>query len=67
MGLPDENGLELMSKLRERFGLRGIAATGYGMQEDIERTREAGFIHHLTKPIDPDRLSELIRRIAAYE
>jgi CheY-like chemotaxis protein len=64
LGLPDENGWELMSKLRDRFGLRGIAVTGYGMQEDIERSREAGFIHHLTKPIDPNRLGELLCKIA---
>ena len=61
LGLPDENGCELMSKLRARFGLRGIAVSGYGMKEDIERSREAGFIHHLTKPIDPDRLAGLIQ------
>ena len=67
LGLPDENGLELMSKLRDRFGLRGIAVTGYGMKEDIERSREAGFVHHLIKPIDPNQLGELVRKVAAYE
>ena len=67
LGLPDENGLELMSKLRDRCGLRGIAVTGYGMKEDIERSREAGFVHHLIKPIDPNRLGELVRKVAAYE
>ena len=67
LGLPDQNGLELMSKLRDRFGLRGIAVTGYGMKEDIERSREAGFVYHLIKPIDPNQLGELVRKVAAYE
>jgi PAS domain S-box-containing protein len=64
LGLPDENGLELMSKLRDRFGLRGIAVSGFGMKDDIERSLEAGFIYHLTKPIDPNRLGELLSKIA---
>ena len=64
LGLPDESGLELMSKLRDRFGLRGIAISGYGMKEDIKRSQESGFIYHLIKPIDPNRLSDVIRKIA---
>ena len=64
LGLPDKSGLELMSKLRDRFGLRGIAISGYGMKEDIERSHESGFIYHLIKPIDPNRLSDVIREIA---
>lgn len=60
LGLPDMTGNELMSLLRDRHGLPGIAVSGYGMEEDVARSREAGFLHHLTKPIQLDRLSELI-------
>jgi len=39
-----------------------IAVTGYGQAEDIEQSREAGFDAHVTKPVLPDELLELIRR-----
>jgi CheY-like chemotaxis protein len=51
IGLPDGNGYELMREFRERYGLVGIALTGYGMEDDIVRSRQAGFARHLTKPI----------------
>ena len=52
LGLPDGTGLDLMRELRTRHGLRGICLSGYGMEEDLERSAEAGFIEHLTKPVD---------------
>jgi CheY-like chemotaxis protein len=53
IGLPDGDGCELMIELRkQRPDLPGIALTGYGMGEDVERTRTAGFHAHLTKPIN---------------
>lgn len=51
IGLPDGDGMSLMKQLRSRYGMRGIALTGYGMEGDLAGTREAGFIAHLTKPI----------------
>jgi len=51
IGLPDGNGYELMAEFRDRLGLKGIALTGYGMEEDVARSREAGFLQHLTKPV----------------
>jgi signal transduction histidine kinase/CheY-like chemotaxis protein len=62
LGLPDGNGLELMTHLRDRYGLSGIAVTGYGMEEDLRRSREAGFIDHLVKPITFARLEGAIDR-----
>jgi PAS domain S-box-containing protein len=64
LGLPDGTGTELMMKLRERHGLRGIALSGYGMEEDTERTREAGFIAHLIKPVDFNQLRRTLERLA---
>ncbi|MCA1658164.1 MAG: response regulator, partial [Verrucomicrobiaceae bacterium] len=52
LGLPDGTGYELMGKLRSQHRLRGIALSGYGMDEDLRRSQEAGFAAHLTKPID---------------
>ena len=51
IGLPDGSGCELMSELKTRHDLVGIALTGYGMLEDMQRSREAGFTTHLTKPV----------------
>jgi signal transduction histidine kinase/CheY-like chemotaxis protein len=62
LGLPDGSGLDLMRDLRDRYGLRGIALTGFGMEEDLRRSREAGFVDHLVKPITFDRLAGAIER-----
>ena len=49
------NGYELAARLRElpgTIGMRLIAVTGYGQESDRKKTREAGFEHHLVKPVD---------------
>jgi signal transduction histidine kinase/CheY-like chemotaxis protein len=63
IGLPDRSGYELMSELRQNKGLRGIALSGFGMDADVDKAREAGFSEHLTKPINFDRLDEAIRHL----
>jgi PAS domain S-box-containing protein len=67
IGLLDGNGYELMSELNGRPGLAGIALTGYGMEEDVSRSRAAGFVAHLTKPVTVQALdgalSEATRRL----
>ena len=65
IGLPDGSGHELMAELSRRFGLRGIALTGYGMEEDVERSREVGFARHLTKPVSLEQLDSAIRQVAS--
>jgi CheY-like chemotaxis protein len=62
LGLPDGTGYELMHQLRVRHNLRGIALSGFGMEEDITRSREAGFADHLVKPIDLQKLQAAIER-----
>ena len=62
LGLPDLTGHELMTQLRSRHGLEGIALSGYGMEEDVERSRQAGFRNHLTKPVSFNQLKELIAK-----
>lgn len=61
LGLPDGSGNDLMKTLRDTHGLRGIALSGYGMEEDVDRSRKAGFHAHLIKPVD---LNQLRRAIA---
>lgn len=63
IGLPDGNGYELMAEFRSRFGLRGIALTGYGMEDDVARSREAGFATHLTKPVRVQALEEALNLV----
>ena len=60
LGLPDGCGTDLMRRLREQHGLKGIALSGYGMEEDVQKSREAGFAEHLTKPINMDALRSAI-------
>ena len=64
LGLPDGNGIDLIQKLVSKPPL-GIALTGFGMEQDIRKSREAGFQHHLVKPIDLNKLDTLIQKSAA--
>ena len=63
IGLPDRSGYELMQELSATKGLRGIALSGFGMENDVSRARAAGFSEHLTKPINFDRLEEAIQAL----
>ncbi len=62
IGLPDRSGYELMQELSGR-GLRGIALSGFGMESDINRARASGFSEHLTKPINFERLEQVIQQL----
>ncbi len=64
LGLPDGNGIDLIQKLASKPPL-GIALTGFGMEQDIRKSREVGFHHHLVKPIDLNKLDSLIQEGAA--
>jgi PAS domain S-box-containing protein len=63
LGLPDFSGIELMNILRERYSLRGVAVSGYGMDEDIQRSKAAGFDYHVTKPADPAKIQRLLAEV----
>jgi CheY-like chemotaxis protein len=63
LGLPDIDGYEVARRLRAQpdfANVRIVALTGYGQSEDLRRTREAGFDHHLTKPLDFGALARLL-------
>ncbi|HEX3130852.1 MAG TPA: ATP-binding protein [Thermoanaerobaculia bacterium] len=64
LGLPDGSGFTLMRELKDRYGLTGIAVSGYGTEEDRRQSAAAGFSGHLTKPITIDRLLAEIRRVS---
>jgi signal transduction histidine kinase/CheY-like chemotaxis protein len=67
LGLPDGSGQDLMRHLSSRYGLHGIALSGYGMDADIRRSREAGFECHLTKPVNLETLEAAIQQVAGQE
>ncbi|HXO21354.1 MAG TPA: response regulator [Thermoanaerobaculia bacterium] len=63
IGMPAVSGYDVARALRRQTALNGvrlIAVTGFGRAEDRRRTREAGFDHHLLKPIDPSELRLLL-------
>ena len=65
LALPDGSGIDLMRKLNSERPVFGIALTGFGMEKDIRKSHEAGFQHHLVKPIDLNKLDSLIQQGAA--
>jgi CheY-like chemotaxis protein len=67
LGLPDGSGLDVMRHLRERYHGRAIALTGYGMESDIAASRDAGFVEHLTKPVDLTALQAAIHRVCSRD
>ncbi|MGH8308466.1 MAG: response regulator, partial [Steroidobacteraceae bacterium] len=63
LGLPGMNGYEVAERVRAFDpDVRIIAVTGYGQSGDRRRTRDAGFDHHLVKPVDPATLEKLFAR-----
>jgi signal transduction histidine kinase len=63
IGLPGMDGFEVARCLRREMGLENVtlvAITGYGQDEDLRHSREAGFDAHLIKPIDPKKLNHLL-------
>ncbi len=63
IGMPDLSGYEVAKELRRKpwgQGIQLIALTGWGQEKDRQKALEAGFDHHLTKPIDPSQIEALI-------
>ena len=68
LGLPDGSGHDLMRQLRKRgHSFPGIALSGYGQDDDIQRSCEAGFAAHLTKPASREAIVEAVAAVAAGE
>ncbi len=70
IGLPDIDGLELARQLRaqpETANAVLIAVTGYGKSIDRRKTRDAGFDHHLVKPVDGVELAAILDQVIASQ
>ena len=61
IGLPDGSGIDLMKSLKSRYGTVGIALSGFGHDDDLSHSEEAGFMAHLVKPVDLRKLEDAIR------
>jgi two-component system CheB/CheR fusion protein len=64
VGLPDATGYELMSQIRDRYAIKGIAVTGSSGASDVERGRDAGFSMHLIKPVTLRKLEAALQQVA---
>jgi PAS domain S-box-containing protein len=63
IGLPDGSGTDVMKRLAATQGLKGIALSGFGQDDDLQRSREAGFATHLTKPVNIQMLQQVIKTL----
>ncbi|HZR77835.1 MAG TPA: MASE1 domain-containing protein [Chthoniobacterales bacterium] len=63
IALPDGTGTELMTYLRAIAGIPGIAISGFGMNGDVQKSLDAGFIEHLVKPVKMEHLEAAIDRV----
>ncbi len=65
VGLPDRSGLQLMTDLRDQYGLRGIALSGYAEAADRKAAQDAGFDRFLSKPVQFENLIAAVRELTA--
>jgi CheY-like chemotaxis protein len=66
IGLPKLNGYDAAVSIRAQPGGKQVvlvAVTGWGQEQDRRRAADAGFDHHLTKPVDPQTVEALIARL----
>jgi CheY-like chemotaxis protein len=64
IGLPDGSGYDVISEAKRRQHVAGIALTGFGTEEDIEKSKKAGFDFHLTKPVDFHELRSVLAQVS---
>ncbi|MEM5331582.1 response regulator [Paraburkholderia sp. JHI2823] len=64
IGLPDGSGIDFIRAFRAQSAAPAIALTGFGTDDDVRRSVEAGFTAHLTKPVNFEQLERLIEEAA---
>ncbi len=67
IGLPDATGYELVKSLKQTYTFQGIAMSGYGMEEDIRKSLDAGFAKHLVKPVNIAALEDAIQGLSSAD
>ena len=66
IGLPELNGYEVAERISKKYPnneVHLVALTGYGQPSDRTRAKEAGFSDHLTKPINMNRIRDVLSRL----
>ena len=63
IGLPDGSGYEVITQAKGKGPIHAVALTGFGTEEDIRRSKEAGFDLHLVKPIDLHELQTVLEKV----
>jgi DNA-binding response OmpR family regulator len=62
IGLPDGDGKDVYQQISASYPVKGIVMSGYGMEEEMNRSLESGFSEYLVKPIDFETLHRTIKR-----
>ena len=65
IGLPDGTGFQLMEEFRKHSRTPALALSGFGMEEDVAKSRLAGFEGHLTKPVNFQKLEAAIWQLTS--
>ena len=65
IGLPDGSGYDVIAQAKRKQPVKGVALTGFDKEEDVRRSKEAGFDFHLTKPIDFHELRTVLAQVGA--
>lgn len=65
IGLPDGSGYDVISRAKAKGPIKAVAITGFGTDEDIRRSKEAGFDFHLIKPVDFHELRTVLEQVGA--
>lgn len=65
IGLPDGTGIDVIRHIRKSSDMPAIALSGFGMEQDIARSLDAGFAEHIIKPVDFARLREAVTRVGS--
>ena len=65
IGLPDGSGYDIISEVKRTRPVKGVALTGFGTDDDIRRSKEAGFDFHLIKPVDVHELRSILSQVGA--
>jgi hypothetical protein len=64
IGLPDGSGYDVISEAKRKQRVKGIALTGFGTEEDVKKSKRAGFDFHLTKPVDFHELRSVLAEVS---
>jgi two-component system CheB/CheR fusion protein len=67
IGLPELDGFEVAKRIRQQAALHNVvivAMTGYGREKERQRSQEAGFNHHLVKPVDYGTLEQILAAVS---